>query len=505
MRLQRARLSSFAAPGPATRGGGYAPHPSTPNTTPIEVSAPNNIPPTPASTTPPPLSVQPPHSALQTPLRRSFLQRTVLDRFSSSIAEKRQQDDIFLLERFGTLALTLKSCIIPEEHPLNDIADHVRGRIQGHFGGRAGSAAPTATAAATAAGAGVAAKAEVAAGAGDGDKYTQRLLAALVADLTPAPSPAELLAQEKAKKVSFLRRMRNRLSFRRATASSSTATATATATSLDSSAQDSAQAPSSGAAKLKEIMQNYWPLLAHYGSSSLAHTFVSYDLPMAPISPRPRRGYELAWQFPAQTALRCGLLRHYLLRLSRALQDGDIKPASLEEAHLVMMCDAVLRGSSSERLYCHLHLFDDSFSQGQLQDAFYILFEPEVEAVQAALMALTDVHPDVRRAVPKFSSTYLLDRFELNVKSRCLFAWSDPNYKGFNQLNKDLMVPLADVLKSRQLYFPEGLAVGHQFANDVTADQRLMYHDRRDLHESLRNGAVFFVICVVLDGAIQGF
>lgn len=252
-------------------------------------------------------------------------------------------------------------------------------------------------------------------------------------------------------------------------------------------------------------MASFWPLLSDYGAVSETHSFVSFDAAPSPVPPpRPRRGYELEWQFLYQAALRCSLLRHYLVRLSKALHEGEVAAAALSPEALARLCDAVLLGSASERLSCHLHLFASPFSQGQLQDCFYMLLEPEVEAAQSALLALSDLHPEARRALPKFTATYLLDRFELNVKSRCLFAWSDPDYKGFNQLSADLLVPLPQVLNSRRLYFPEGLAVASSFANDVCAERRMRYHDRREVNESLRNGAVFFAVCVLLDSLIQG-
>lgn len=60
----------------------------------------------------------------------------------------------------------------------------------------------------------------------------------------------------------------------------------------------------------------------------------------------------------------------------------------------------------------------------------YALYEPEVQTVKSILMALPGLHRDHVKKFPKFSSTYLLDVVELNVKARCLFCWSDPTFEG---------------------------------------------------------------------------
>jgi hypothetical protein len=87
------------------------------------------------------------------------------------------------------------------------------------------------------------------------------------------------------------------------------------------------------------------------------------------------------------------LLREYLARLRRAVVDGDVSAKRLlGPTALPRLVDAVLLGTASERVVEHLRLCcpeeaeDKQFmTHGQLQDAFYVLFEPEVAAARAML------------------------------------------------------------------------------------------------------------------------
>ena len=65
-----------------------------------------------------------------------------------------------------------------------------------------------------------------------------------------------------------------------------------------------------------------------------------------------------------------------------------------------------------------------SFTQALLQSSFYSVLEPEVETVSEAAMTVLESHKDHMKALLKITPTYLLDKLEVNVKSRCVFAWS---------------------------------------------------------------------------------
>lgn len=66
----------------------------------------------------------------------------------------------------------------------------------------------------------------------------------------------------------------------------------------------------------------------------------------------------------------------------------------------------------------------EHFNQASLQASYYTLFEPEVEASCQTILRLIAFSKDNVKGIRKAAKTYLLDKLELNVKSRCVFAWS---------------------------------------------------------------------------------
>lgn len=64
------------------------------------------------------------------------------------------------------------------------------------------------------------------------------------------------------------------------------------------------------------------------------------------------------------------------------------------------------------------------FTQALLQSSYYSLLEPEVAAVTEACTTVLEDSTDHVKAIKKVTPIYLLDKLELNVKSRCVFAWS---------------------------------------------------------------------------------
>lgn len=71
-----------------------------------------------------------------------------------------------------------------------------------------------------------------------------------------------------------------------------------------------------------------------------------------------------------------------------------------------------------------MKLYGPNFNHISLQRCFYCIFDPEVSICSDAFISLQDLHKDNYKKFPKFSKTYLLDKLELNIKSRCVFAWS---------------------------------------------------------------------------------
>ena len=60
----------------------------------------------------------------------------------------------------------------------------------------------------------------------------------------------------------------------------------------------------------------------------------------------------------------------------------------------------------------------------KLQTCFYAIFDPVVLSSTEHITGLATLPPAHKKLLPKFSKTFLLDKFELNAKSRCLFAWT---------------------------------------------------------------------------------
>jgi hypothetical protein len=75
----------------------------------------------------------------------------------------------------------------------------------------------------------------------------------------------------------------------------------------------------------------------------------------------------------------------------------------------------------------HIKLYGPTLSNNRLQECFYSLYEPEIETVSAVLTSAAKTEKHLKhhlKEVPKFTKSYLLDKLELNTKTRCVLAWS---------------------------------------------------------------------------------
>ena len=154
----------------------------------------------------------------------------------------------------------------------------------------------------------------------------------------------------------------------------------------------------------------------------------------------------------SQTSIRLRLLVHYMQQLKIAIREGSIEATAVSRSAFERVVDATLLGSSSERVQgvqasCrfpppapllrfsrnplplplaleHLQMFSHIYSQAQLQDSFYALYNAEVACVQE--LFLEKVAPPKKEAkrFVAYAKSFLLDTLELNVKSRCVFTWS---------------------------------------------------------------------------------
>ena len=207
-----------------------------------------------------------------------------------------------------------------------------------------------------------------------------------------------------------------------------------------------------------------------------------------------------AWRWDCEAALRLSLFQLYSKRLLAAVLEGAI---SIENVHseevLLKMVDTFLLGTSAERVAGHLQLYSPNMDQAQLQDAFYVVYDPEVATTSSALMIVKGLHADHAKKLPKFAELYLLDRLELNVKSRSVFCWADRQFTGIKPLADDHSFSVKEIISSREEYFEEGVEVGKLFSEAVAADRRVHYHDSKENRDTARKGVAFLVSCILLD------
>lgn len=122
-----------------------------------------------------------------------------------------------------------------------------------------------------------------------------------------------------------------------------------------------------------------------------------------------------------------------------------------------------------------------------------------VAITSSALLSIRGLHADLVKKIPKFTDTYLLDRLELNVKSRCVFCWSDKAFTGFKPLPDDHTVSIPDIISSRIEYFEDGAEIGKLFSEAITSDRRLHYNEKKENRDTVRKGIAFLIGCMVLD------
>ncbi len=125
-----------------------------------------------------------------------------------------------------------------------------------------------------------------------------------------------------------------------------------------------------------------------------------------------------------ETAIRLHLSQTYFRRLKKAIDDKELQPDVVNTAVLRNLFDVMLRGTASERIEHHLEMYGPELNQERLQECFYALYGPEVHTCTKLFLLNPALHPHHKKNLPKFAKTYLLDKHELNVKLRCLLAWS---------------------------------------------------------------------------------
>jgi len=206
------------------------------------------------------------------------------------------------------------------------------------------------------------------------------------------------------------------------------------------------------------------------------------------------------WRRDCEAALRLSLFQLYSKRLLAAVKEGVVPIDNLHgEEVLLKMVDTFLMGSAAERVAAHMLLYGRNMDQAQLQDAFYVIFDPEVATTSSALLVVKGLHADHVKKIPKFAELYLLDRLELNVKSRSVFCWADRAYTGYKPLADDHSISTEELIGSRVEYFEEGVEVGRLFSEAVAADRRVHYNDTKENRDTMKKGFAFWISCIVLD------
>jgi hypothetical protein len=75
----------------------------------------------------------------------------------------------------------------------------------------------------------------------------------------------------------------------------------------------------------------------------------------------------------------------------------------------------------------------------------------------------------------------------------------DPNYKGFKPIDDDFELPVETILSGRLQFFKEGNHVGKEFLQYVKTIIEEKEETRRENRQTLKRGAIFFVITCVAD------
>jgi len=207
----------------------------------------------------------------------------------------------------------------------------------------------------------------------------------------------------------------------------------------------------------------------------------------------------------ALAGLRLLMFKKYCLAMESAAREGVVELVVPRRIALLnTVVDANLLGTAPERHVEHMRLFEGgTMTQEGVQSCLYLTLEPEVEAATELLREQPQITKKVRKALDKYSKTYLLDIAEVNVKSRCIFNWSHPAYAGLKPVEEDSVLGVDVLAKGRQEFFPESNDVAAMFHKDYVGVRKLFWEKKRDNRSTLKKGAWFFMGTMVLDLIVQ--
>jgi len=231
---------------------------------------------------------------------------------------------------------------------------------------------------------------------------------------------------------------------------------------------------------------------------------------------------------------------------------------SINIAHISKLIEICLRGNKQEIIIEHMLLYSYynqlKINEERLQECLYSLYEPELltytdlfllnhnasstvtnntstDTTQQQSQLSSQQHQQQRqlhqqqltdqqqlldhhqqqpesyilykyhnKLLPSYMKTYLLDKFDLNMKIRCIIAWSaNSNYKGFHSLSNDLYISIDDIIQSQQLYYPNHKNISVDFFNDYITNRNEHYHEKKDNNDMLKKGVAFVIVTCLLD------
>lgn len=159
-----------------------------------------------------------------------------------------------------------------------------------------------------------------------------------------------------------------------------------------------------------------------------------------------------------------------------------------------------------------MRLYNQTFTQADLQSSFYLIYNAEIEAVLNGFKAFPGLQKSHLKKFPSAARVYLLDTLELNSKSRCVFAWSgsnmsislisigiDKNYSTFQDLDDTKVAGVDDICVARKQYFEEGSSIGKQFLDSYIAERRLKMNESEETRQNIRLGFFFLVATCFVD------
>lgn len=80
-----------------------------------------------------------------------------------------------------------------------------------------------------------------------------------------------------------------------------------------------------------------------------------------------------------------------------------------------------------------------------------------------------------------------------------LYIFIDPLFTGFKPYADDHTISIPDVIKSRHLYFKEGVEIGSHLMSDFIKDRKAIYAEDRDNVDTFKKGTLFTIGVILLD------